>query len=543
MSESAVQEHQASELIRCATDPYYFILTYCKFFDPQGGGILTPERLNHQELLLQAIRKYGWVIILKPRQVGVTWTTSALSVHDTIFVPGANDLIFSRGEKEAAKTLRERCRFIWANLPPFLQLPLGTDNNETLQFVIDKRTDEYSYIRSFPSKPGAGVGETATRVVLDEWSKIDPSSYAEQIYIDVAPTVSKGSLVMMSTAEGAGHFFARTYFDAQKGLNDLTPIFIPYRQGDMPGRDAEWEARERRRYPGFYFNQNYPTRIADAFLMSGTCMFDINVLKSLVVSPPQAELFGAQIYELPNTEHTYHAGVDTALGASGRDFSCCQIICATCGHQAARLHSQLPIEEFSEAAASLLAYYNRPSVIPESQPLGPLFVKVLTDNGYPSHRIYHRTKNQTCWHTTQANRKQILGELEQGIREGVLRPNNQETIDEFLGFGYNEQHDKFEAMTGHDDEVMSMALAWHSAINAPVNNTDYTPRSYVGPTNSRLETILDTNWRKKDPFKNRETIPCPDCNGDKMVPNPHTLQDDVCRICHGVGRMLRVTSR
>jgi hypothetical protein len=537
-SESLIVDHQVSEFAKCALDPYYFITEHCTFFDPQHGGVVKVHRLPHQNTLIKIIIAKKWVIILKPRQVGVTWTISGLLLHDTIFVPGANDLIFSRTDKEAAKTLRERCRYMWMNLPPFLHLPAKTDNSEMLQFVIDDARGVYSYIRSFASTPGSGVGETATRVVMDEWSKIHPDIYAEQVYTDVAPTVSTGSLIMMSTAEGKNKFFARTLFDAMAGTNDFTPIFIPYRQGLMPHWDAAWEAQQRRRYPGYLFNQNYPASIADAFLMAGTCMFSVEALKSTLALAPVLHLGDSEIYETYDPDHDYYAGVDTALGSAGRDFSTCQVICATCGRQAARLHTRRHIEQFSEEAYKLLRYFGHPFVTPESQPLGPLFVKILKDNRYPMHRVYARSAAQYCWHTTEANRKEILGELEAAIRTGAMRLVCQETIDEFLGFGYNEEKNKFEGLAGHDDEVMAMALAYHACANAAPAFESSGPKSYL-ITESDYETILEINWSKKDPFRGREAITCPKCEGKKVIPNPWTLNIDVCTLCHGVGRVTR----
>lgn len=532
VSESAVQEHHINEFAKCLTSKWYFLTEYVRFFVP-GQGVIRVTPLSHQRDLLALMDAHNRLVVLKARQIGVTWTVSAVCIHDTIFSPGANDLIFSRGEKEAAKTLKERCRGIWSNLPPFLQLPIGKDNEEMIEFP-----DNNSFIRSFASTPGSGVGETATRVVLDEWSKIKPDSYAEQIYIDIEPTVEHGKLIMMSTAEGRAKFFARTYYEAKAGENEFVPVFIPFNV--MPGRNAEWVRQTQRKYPGYTFHQNYPSNESDAFLIAGTCMFDIPTLKAMRTREPVQIHHGAEIYEPPVAGHPYFVGVDTALGITGRDYSCAEFLDATTNTQAARLRTQVPLEQFAESLFQVLNFYGQPMCIIEEQPQGRLVVRILQDLGYPQHKIYYRSKNVPCWHTNESSRRMVLGSLEQGIRGEGLKLYNLDTVEEFLGFGYNEEDNKFEALAGHDDEVMAFALAYHLKATTPPPLEDLRPRTYINNVSTKdIVDILDVNWKRKDPFKNQEVAQCPNCAGARQVSNPYTLMSEICRTCHGYGKVLR----
>lgn len=225
------------------------------------------------------------------------------------------------------------------------------------------------------------------------------------------------------------------------------------------------------------------------------------------------------------------------MGIAGRDYSVLQIIDVTLGIQAAKIHTRIPIEEFSVEALKLLSMYNFPLVNIEEQPQGRLVVKTFVEGTeafgkYPIHRIYHRSKNIPCWHTTHDNRQQILSELEIAIRKGYLYLFSESSVDEMLGFGYNEDTNKFEGLSGNDDEVMSLALGWHMACEQPKPMGDLTPTSYVdGREHSKGQPVQHVDWGKKNPFEDMETLICWTCEG--------ILEEQRnCRTCRASGKVL-----
>jgi len=101
-----------------------------------------------------------------------------------------------------------------------------------------------------------------------------------------------------------------------------------------------------------------------------------------------------------------------------------------------------------------------------------------------------------------------------------------------MGFGYNEVNNKFEAIDGHDDEVMALALAWHMACSQPTSHVDTTPVSYIdGPLHRKGEQVHSIDWSKPNPFENTEVSICWSCEGIEE-------QQYNCRTCRGRGKIL-----
>ncbi len=496
------------EYARCAADKWYFITHYIKISDPELG-IISLAPWTHLHQLCDIIDENDRVVILKARQVGVTWLMCAIALWYVLFHHSAKVLMFSRRETESVG-MKNRVVFMHGFLPDWLRIPYDKNNDELVTFPIMN-----SQIQSFPATEDAARSENASLVILDEWAF---QRYAEANFTGILPSVEHGKLVGLSTANGKKNTFARIWFAAKKKLNTFIPVFIPYTV--RPGRDEAWHKEQESNMPAYMAWQEYPLNETDAFLVAGTCMFDVEKLHEMLDAgvSPSLILGPAQIWLEYDPEHEYVAGIDTALGIAGRDYSVLQIIDVTLGLQAAKIHTQIPIEQFSDEALKLLSMYGFPMVNIEEQPQGRLVVKTLLEGSEasgrcPRHRIYHRSKNIPCWHTTHDNRQEILSGLEQAIRNGTLWLFSESTIEEMLGFGYNEDTNKFEGLSGNDDEVMAQALGWYMSVNSPPPIGDLKPKSYIsfGGIHPEGEPVLRIDWGKKNPFEGMKTIICWQC--------------------------------
>jgi hypothetical protein len=77
--------------------------------------------------LLQANRL---VVVLKARQLGLSWLVLAFALWLMLFYPIATVLLFSRRDEEAADLLAVRLRGMYDRLPAFLQVRgFATDND------------------------------------------------------------------------------------------------------------------------------------------------------------------------------------------------------------------------------------------------------------------------------------------------------------------------------------------------------------------------------------------------------------------------------
>lgn len=518
------------EYTRCAKDPAYFIFKYCKVNIP-GKGIVSMEDWLHQRQLIEIIITNDRVIILKARQLGISWLLGGgLALWFALFVPGSNVGIFSRKENDASDLLRNRCRVMLMHLPPFLQLALGKDNDIELEFP-----DNNSHIRAFPADADSGSSYTFNLVIMDEMAKME---HAEDLLTAILPTVEHGKLVCLSSARGMKNTFAKTYWNAKRGLNEFVPLFIPYNV--LPGRDRTWWKRITSNFPGWKALQEYPSTQEEAFLTAGECLFDMYKLNDMTTETPMMGMHDCQIWRTYDPSHVYWVGVDTALGIAGGDYICAQFIDATTGEHVAKFRTQKPIEEFGDLLYDILMAYGEPKVIVEEQPVGRMVVKDLRSRGYSKHKIYHRGPERPCFHTGPTNRGEVLEGLASAVRQDKFTTFSEDTLDEFKGFGWNGDKNRFEAMSGHDDEVMSLAITWWFLNEAPPEWEEQAPTSYIGG----LETdIYDVDWSKSNPMKGLEVVVCTTCGGERIAINPWTERMEKCTMCHGLGSMVYAATR
>jgi len=326
MTTLQVKPEFVEEYARCAADKWYFVREYCYLSDPQLG-VIHFQDWPHLEQLIRIIEANDRVIILKSRQVGITWITCALALWYVLFQHSATVLMFSRRENESVE-MKNRCEFMWSYLPDWLRIPHGKSNDELFEFPIMN-----SAIKSFPATEDSGRMQNATLIILDEWAF---QRYAEANYTALLPAVEHGKLIGLSTANGKNNTFARIWFEAKKRLNSFIPVFIPYTV--RPDRDEAWHKIQEANMPQYKAWQEYPLNEIDAFLVAGTCMFDVEMLKNMTpVSPSRRLEPDTEIWVDFDPEHKYVAGIDTALGITGRDYSALEIIDVTLGIVAAKI--------------------------------------------------------------------------------------------------------------------------------------------------------------------------------------------------------------
>jgi len=452
------QDFYIREMARCSVDFWYWATNYGFVLDTEEGkGIIAFESWSHLRQLYELSKKHKMLIILKSRQIGVTWLWAFIALWEVLFHTGRTVALFSKKGSDSA-LMKSNIKFIWTQLPVWMQLPYGKDNDEILEFPAN-----HSKIQCFPATEDAGRGLSgATLIIIDEWAFHE---YARKNWGAIYPIAERGRLIGITTADGRNNLFYELWVKAKRRENKLFPVFISWKA--RPGRTAKWWEEAKANLGMLLGLQEYPLYESDAFLISGDCFFDVAKLHDMPVEEYSEKIGHAQLYIPYNESEHYTAGIDTALGISRgkNDFSVLQIINRVTGEQVALLRSRKPLEKWSQDALTLLQHYGSPPVVIEQQPQGMLVAKVLKDAKYP--RIWHKAKDNPTWHTSKPSRDMVLNDLAMDIRihdleEGQgITLHDQETINECLGFAYNEDKHKFEASTGHDDTVMALALANH----------------------------------------------------------------------------------
>jgi hypothetical protein len=248
---------------RVTRDRRYFI---------DGYGHVQPERRPPQPFVLwpeqvsvlDDFETYLRVIILKARQLGLTWLALHYGFHLIAFdpeTPRANVLGLSKRQEDASALLG-RVRRIGELLPPWLRPAEAqeTRGSKTVYGVVDR-----GRIHALPSTPDAARSVTATLAIWDEAAHV-PNQGAQGTWTALEPTLGEeGKAFVIFTGNGDedqpgnGQTAAKLYRRARRGENDLHPVFLP--SSTDRRRTPEWRELRLRRYiaPEDFYAENPET--------------------------------------------------------------------------------------------------------------------------------------------------------------------------------------------------------------------------------------------------------------------------------------------
>lgn len=437
----------------------------------------------HQREIIDAAMKRRRIIVLKARQLGVTWAMALFALWYAIANPSTDIVIVSVGEREAKK-VNQRIRWLYDHLPAAVRSTFPTGKKNTLiEFSIGHFGGE-SVITSLPSSSTAGRGETVNLLILDEAAHWDQ---ADERLASLLPTVEDvGQLIMASTANGVGGAFHKNWITAAK--KKILPIFV--KADARPDRDEEWVRLARERVPSGLGVQEYPMTAEEAFLSSGRCAFNTRALQdylSLRVRPPalvgNLELEDQRIVWRPDDQNgqwevwrwaepgrSYLIAADVCGGGGGKDFSTAGVFDIESWDQVAAFHGRPEPSTFATfliRAGWMWRSKNAPALLaPEANDHGRAVLAILRERGYRNlwqmARFDQRRNTEVAqfgWLTTSASRPIMLAALKEAVRDGSLGIADAEAIDEMLTFEVN-KNGREEAREGHfDDRVMMLAIA------------------------------------------------------------------------------------
>lgn len=252
----------AEQAARAALPPDLpnWIYGECWIEEPQGSatGLIPFHLWPAQQSALDVLVKTKQVIILKARQLGLSWLVIAYAVWLCLFHKNKTVLVFSKDQDSANEIVR-RAGVIWRNLKEKVAKQV-VDNQGEIAWENGSR------IKSFAATEHAGSSFTASLIILDEFAKM---RFPESIYTSVKPTVADGgAVIVVSTAQGQGDLFSQLWEGALKKQNSFAPIFIPWNA--RPGRDATWYARAASdAVSEAHHRQEYPANAEEAFTVVG----------------------------------------------------------------------------------------------------------------------------------------------------------------------------------------------------------------------------------------------------------------------------------
>ncbi len=487
------------------------------------SGTVVPFRLNDAQRKLYAVAKRQQdagkpvrLIILKARQLGFSTLTEGLIFHACATRKNVNALIVAHREDATANLFR-MSKLFYDELPAPVKPMLRASNAQELVFENpsklrserEARPGLRSRIRC-ATAGGRGIGRSDTLqcVHLSEYAfwpdGADGKASTLAGILQAVPSLPGTMVVIESTANGFEDFKER-WDAAVAGENDFEPVFFAwfenpdYSMPVVPG--TEWTPEERDLKAAYQltdeqlqwrrwcianncggsldmFRQEYPASPGEAFLHSGTGVFDNEqiVLRLERLPGPagrgeftdgewtESETGAITLYELPEEGVPYVLGGDTA--GEGSDYFTAIVIDNVTGRIAAKLRQKYSEPEYVRQIYALGRFYNDALVAIETN-FSTYPVMKLQEMEYPNQ--YSREREDTYtrqmrksygFRTDRQSRPRAIANLVEVFSSHPEWFTDRELLEEMLTFCYNEDH-RPEALAGkHDDLVMGAAITY-----------------------------------------------------------------------------------
>jgi len=305
-------KEQIEEYIKCADDPIYFIINYCKIVT-LDYGLQKFDLYECQKNKINVIHENRRIILMEGRQQGKTTTSAAYILWTTLF--SANKTVAILANKAAAaREVLSRYQVMYEHLPVWLQQGVTTWNKGDIEL------ENGSKVFTAATSSSAIRGRSVNMLYVDE-AAIIPNNVAEDFFTSVYPTISAGEttkILLSSTPLGYNHFW-KFWNDAEEDRNGFVNLFIPY--WEIPGRDEKWAEEQRRLLGELKYNQE----VLCKFLGSSLTLINADTISQMSAIPPTIQKDGLDVFQESNPKNTYVLVADTAKGVGG-DYSAFTVV-------------------------------------------------------------------------------------------------------------------------------------------------------------------------------------------------------------------------
>ncbi len=454
------------EYAKCAQDPTYFLGKYGIIQHPVRGKV-NFNLYDFQEKSLKSFMEHDYNIVLKARQLGLSTLTAGYALWMMTFQQDKNILVIAT-KQETAKNLVTKVRVMHANLPGWLKQPCVEDNKLSLRYKNG------SQIKAVASSEESGRSEALSLLIIDEAAFIDK---IDTIWGAAQQTLATGGrALIISTPNGVGNFFHKTWVDAESGASDFN--FIKLHWSVHPDREQEWRDEQDK-----LLGPSLAAQECDCdFITSGRGVIDGLLLErmkeSSVREPMEKRGIDSNywIWQPPNYTKNYVVSADVSRG-DGTDYSAFHIIDVESLEQVAEYKGKISTQDFGNMLVNVASEYNNALLVVENNNIGWAAIQQVIDREYPNlfytskdlqyvdvqHQMTNKYRSQERnmvpgFSTTSKTRPLIVAKLEEMFREESVVVHSQRLIDELFVFIYN--GNRAEAMQGYNDDlVMSFAIA------------------------------------------------------------------------------------
>jgi hypothetical protein len=561
-------EYILQERIKCAKSPVYYFNNYGYVFDAIAKSVKKMKCFEYQEKCVDIFHKNQNSIILKSRQTGLSVITAGYVAWRLMFRYDEKILIIANDGAGAKRFLATVKQFV-EHTPSWLQPESIVTNNQTKLEFSNK-----SWVEAKASSPNAGRGESLTMLVLDETAFIKD---AEAIWMaaGMALSATKGKCIMISTPNGTGNLYHKTWVGTTNKKNDFIPLTVHWTQNpqssvglqintNINGEEFPWspwyeeqcrrmsydsvkiaqeldlsfegskylvieqqlidkyEKRVRDQRPNFYIKYDFNLKGTPE---SGSFIMDETVF---------------QAWKRPEEGKNYIIGADVARG-DGKDFSTIQVLDAETLEQVAEYRDKIGVDLFPFLIDWVGRAYNNAYLVVECNSFGLHVALTLRDQLQYKKMFF--SKNVQDIHvrpfdykinegteipgfqTTMKTRPLIVASMIQHMRENNLILHSPRLTAEFSTFVMINNKPQHEPGF-HDDLIFALGLALYVRDNE-YNNiiaTDGLYKSMLGAisfSSNNMMGKIEHNGQG-----GRKDIEVPDGGSGLFMGSSFTQSDD-----------------
>ena len=457
------------------------------------------------EALTKQLEETGRVraIILKARQQGISTYCAGRVFWKSYFSPHARSVVMAH-DSATSDALFNMSKNLIKNMDG--ELAPTENKSNAKEIIISSPAMPSEAVASYrlytAGSPEAGRGTTPTIAHLSEvafWQ------HDAKILAGLFQGISQAAgteVILESTANGAQGEFYRLWRGAVAGENEYLPIFLPwfitpeYRRDAPEGMELDLEEEKLQEKYGLdkdqlywrrlkiaeggklKFQQEYPASADEAFIVSGSNVFNVERLDALVPRPhlkrmewdPASKLLeehregNLHLYDYPDWESPYVIGADVSLGV-GQDYSAAIVMNTKYEVVAHYRNNRIDPSQWGELLFYLGRYFNNAFVAVESNSMGIATLQKLDAMEYVN--LYRQTKianvlneegERLGFRTTSATKPAIVGNLKNLIENEELMIPAPQIIQELKDYIATDTG-KTEAAPGcYDDSVIALAI-------------------------------------------------------------------------------------
>jgi hypothetical protein len=454
---------------------------------------------NINEAIEKQLKETGKVraLILKARQQGISTYTAGRVFWKTYYTPNTRSVVLAHDSATSDALFTMSKNYI-DRMPEGIRPELIKSNAKEIKFAHN----DSGYRLYTAGSSEAGRGTTPTILHASEcafWQ------HDEKILAGLFQGVSSSAgteIILESTANGATGAFHRLWKATERGNTDYIAIFLPWfltqeyrtpapegmvlslEEKDLVSRfklDEDqlfWRRLKTAESGELKFRQEYPATAEEAFIVSGSNVFNIEKLNSLECVPAKSkkrldrDMYTWEssvegplsIWKSPDFDEKFIIGADVALGV-GQDYSVATVMNKDREVVAMFRDNTIDPAMYGELLFYLGRYYNNSLIAVESNSMGIATLQKLKEMNYLN--LYHQTKianvskeegTRLGWRTTQASKQAVISNLKNWIENDDIAIYSTTIVDELLDY-VSDESGKTNAMPGsYDDTVMALAI-------------------------------------------------------------------------------------